>query len=129
MFSPGDIIAIRFFAPKIMNIKEPEATRQLGWRKLVRLRAQPGSAAATHHIASGIILFNIFTQPGAQPFSPTDESVNTQVMLVTENSSVPAPNVDGPAALYWLDYEPLSKGGTLSLALNAFFDANELPVI
>jgi hypothetical protein len=126
-FRSDDILAIRFFAPKIMNIKEPESTRQLGWRKLVRLRARPGSAAATHHIGSGIILFNIFTRPGAQPFSPTDESVNTQVMLVTETSSLAAPNAEGPAALYWLDYGPLSQGGTLSLALNAFFDANELP--
>jgi hypothetical protein len=127
LFRADDILATRFFAPKIMNIRDPESTRRLGWRKLVRLRARPGSAAANHHVGAGIILFNIFTQPGARPFSPTDESVNTQVILVTESSQVPAPNAPGPATLYWLDYGPLSKGGTLSLALNAFFDANELP--
>jgi hypothetical protein len=124
---PDDILVTRFFAPKIMNIKEPEATRKIGWRKLVRLRARPGSQAEKHHIASAIILFNIFTEPNAAPFSPTDESVNTQIMLVPEAASVAPPNGDGLDALYWLDYGPLSKGGTLSLALNAFFDANELP--
>jgi hypothetical protein len=122
-----DILAIRFFAPKIMNIHDPEATRKLGWRKLVRLRARPGSAAQAHHIGSGIILFNIFTEPGAQPFSSTDESVNTQVMLVTELPQIAAPNTSGLSALYWLDYDRLSSGGKLSLALNASFDANELP--
>jgi hypothetical protein len=126
-YRPDDILAIRFFAPKIMNIDDPPATRKVGWRKLVRLRARPGSPAAARHIESGIILFNIFTEPGAPPFSPTDESVNTQVMLITERGRVPPPNTDGPAALYWLDYSPLSTGGTLTLALNASFDANELP--
>jgi hypothetical protein len=122
-----DILALRFFAPKIMNILQPEATRQLGWRKLIRLRARPDSAAAAHHISSGIILFNIFTAPTASPFSPTDQSVNTQVMLVTELSQIPRPNTDGPSALYWMDYDTLANGGRLSLALHASFDANDLP--
>jgi len=121
-----EILVTRFFAPKVMNIKTPEATRKLGWRKLVRLRARPGSAAETHHISSGIILFNFFTAPGVTPFSADNESVNTQVMLVTNLSNVPAPNTEGPATLYWLDYDRLSKGGLLSFALEASFDANEL---
>ncbi len=33
----------------------------------------------------------------------------------------------GPDTVYWLDYDRLSKGGTLSLALHNSFDANELP--
>jgi hypothetical protein len=45
---PDDILAIRFFAPKIMNIKQPESTRLLGWRKLVRLRARPVSFCSTY---------------------------------------------------------------------------------
>jgi hypothetical protein len=126
-FRPDDILATRFFAPKIMDIKAPEATRKLGWRKLVRLRARVGSPAQINHITGGIILFNFFTEPGVTPFSPTNESINTQVMLLTEASSVATPNNDGMDALYWLDYGPLSSGGKLSLALNASFDANELP--
>ena len=38
--NPGDILVTRFFAPKIMNINLPEATRPTGWRKLVRLKAR-----------------------------------------------------------------------------------------
>ena len=124
---PDDILVTRFFAPKIMDIKAPEATRKNGWRKLVRLRARSGSAASNNHITSAIILFNFFTDPGAPAFSPTNDSVNTQVMLLTEASSVATPNNDGMDALYWLDYGPLASGGKLSLALTASFDASELP--
>jgi hypothetical protein len=127
-FRADDVLATRFFAPKIMDIKVPEATRKLGWRKLVRLRAQPNSPAQSNHITAAIILFNFFTEPGAPPFSGMIDSVNTQVMFVTELSKVAGPSDDtGMDALYWLDYGPLSAGGKLSLALNASFDANELP--
>src|SRR5439155_2115133 len=124
----NEILAIRFFAPKIMNIHDPESSRKIGWRKLIRLRARPGSRAAQHQIGYGVILFNIATSPGAAPFSPTDESKNTQVMLVTELGSVPPPNTPGPPTIYWLDYRAFSDhDGTLSLALDQTFDANELP--
>jgi hypothetical protein len=36
---PDDILVSRFFAPKIVNIDTSPATRQLGWRKMVRLKA------------------------------------------------------------------------------------------
>jgi hypothetical protein len=124
---PDDILVSRFFAPKIMNIKEPEATRKLGWRKLVRLRARAGSKAEAHKITAGIILFNIFTDPGKVPFGPEDESVNTQVMLLTDLAAVQSPGRVGPPTVYWLDYDKISNGGRLSLALHASFDANELP--
>jgi hypothetical protein len=126
-FQPNDILVTRFFAPKIMDIKQPVETRKNGWRKLVRLKSRPGSLAALHNIVSGIILFNFFTQPGVPPFAQGTESVNTQVMLITEPSHVPGLQADGPDTLYWLDYDQLSKGGLLSLALHASFDANELP--
>jgi hypothetical protein len=122
-----DILVTRFFAPKIMKINDPEATRQLGWRKLVRLRARPGSLAQKHDISSGIILFNFFTDPGVLPFGPGVESVNTQVILETDVAKVPPPNSDGPPSVYWLDYDALTNGGQLSPALNAFFDADQLP--
>ena len=127
---PDDILATRFFAPKIMDIKKPESERPTGWRKLVRIRAREGSQAREHKISSVIILFNFFSAPGATPFTPNDESINTQVMLVTELSSVGkrgTPESGDLEALYWLDYDRLSKGGRLSLALHASFDSNELP--
>jgi len=84
-----------------------------------------------NHIQYGIILFNVFTKPDQQPFaSDSSQSVNTQVILVPEETDFAKPN-DPPQAnydtIYWLDYDTLSNGGRLSLALNASFDANELP--
>lgn len=111
----GDILTVRFFAPKIMNINDPPNIRQLGWRKLIRLRARPGSLAATHAVDTAIILLNFFTNPGQQPFDPAQESANTQVILTTNDS-----NKD---SIYWLDYDKPSLGGRLSLQLNASFDA------
>jgi hypothetical protein len=113
----GDILSSRFFAPKITNVNDPPETRGLGWRKLVRLRSRPGSPAAKHGIDSAIILFNFFTAPGVKPFSASADSVNTQVMLTTT-----ATDKD---SIYWLDYSPISKGGKLSLELDASFDARD----
>lgn len=116
----GDILSSRFLAPKIANVSQPAATRPLGWRKLVRLLARRGSEASKHGISAGIVLFNFFTQPGARPFTPEAESVNTQVMLLTTRTSFAS---GGKDSLYWLDYGPLSAGGKLSLKLDASFDA------
>lgn len=107
----GDILATRFFAPKIVNINA--ATPIPGWRKLIRLRVRPDSRAARVGIQAAVILFNYFAPVGEQPFA--GQSINTQVMLV-------APIL--PNRLYWLDFNPQ---GTLSLALNASFDAADLP--
>lgn len=106
----GDILAARFFAPKIVNINVP--VPKAGWRKLVRLRVRPDSRAARVGIESAIVLFNFFAPIGQQPF--TEHSVNTQVMLS-------APLL--PNRMYWLDFDP---DGKLSLALNASFDAADL---
>lgn len=116
---PGDILSARFFAPKISNVNDPTETRDIGWRKLVRLRARPGSLAEQHQIDSAIILFNYFVAPGIKPFQAGAESVNTQVMLTSMA-------LDDRDSIYWLDYGPRSKGGLLSKQLDATFDAADL---
>ena len=98
----GDIVASRFFAPKITNVNDPPATRGLGWRKLIRLRTRPGSQAAKHGIDAAIILFNFFTAPGVKPFGIDAESVNTQVILTS--------TVAGKDSVYWLDYAQARTG-------------------
>jgi hypothetical protein len=113
----GEILASRFFAPKLINVNDQPATRKLGWRKLVRLHARKGSKAEQHGIDAGIVLFNFFTDPGKRPFSQDADSVNTQVMLTTLNAGVTA------TSIYWLDYGKISDGGKLSLELDACFDA------
>jgi hypothetical protein len=119
----GDILASRFFAPKITNVNDPPETRGLGWRKLVRLRSRPGSSAARHQIDSAIILFNFFTAPGVKPFGASADSVNTQVILTTTASSITTGS--DKDSIYWLDYSPIGKGGKLSLELDASFDARD----
>jgi hypothetical protein len=108
----GDILATRFFAPKITNVNV--AAPLPGWRKLVRLRARPDSRAARAGIQAAVILFNFFANAASdQPFS--GPSVNTQVMLLAPSRS---------DRLYWLDFQP---DLTLGLQLNASFDAADLP--
>lgn len=109
-FRDGDILAARFFAPKIVNISASTPTP--GWRKLVRLRSRPNSLAMQSGIDSATILFNFLVASTNQPF--TNNSFNTQVMLL-------APSL--PDRLYWLDFDGNQK---LSLALNASFDAADL---
>jgi len=116
---PDEILAARFFAPKITNVNDAAETRQLGWRKLTRLRARSGSAAAKNKIDSAIILFNFFMGPREKPFGVESESLNTQVMLTSTA-------LDERDSIYWLDYGRLSQGGKLSLKLDASFDARDL---
>ncbi len=106
----GDILAARFFAPKIVNINSKDPVP--GWRKLVRLRVRPDSPAARVGIESVIILFNFFSPANEPPF--LGHSFNTQVMVI-------APKLDN--RLYWLDFD---GDGKLTLALNASFDAAAL---
>lgn len=133
---PGDVLVSRFFAPKIMNVKfkEGDSDFRLGWRKLIRLKAQDKSAAQINHIASAVILFNTFTIPGEQPYGRGNFSVNTQIMLLPEPAKIrPLPPKSDKNAnmdtVYWLDYQNATKDGPgkLGYALNASFDANELP--
>jgi len=107
----GDILAARFFAPKIVNVNA--STPVPGWRKLVRLRARPDSAAARTGVESVIILFNYLAPVGTNPFGGT--SFNTQVMLIAPSHA---------NRLYWLDFDQTQ---TLTTALNASFDAADLP--
>ena len=106
----GDILATRFFAPKIVDISQ--TSLKIGWRKLVRFRSRPDSAAARAGVEAAIILFNYFAPAGQDPFS--SQSINTQVMLLVPTQ---------PKGLLWLDFDP---NNVLGLSLTASFDAADL---
>jgi hypothetical protein len=115
-FQPGDVLASRFFAPKITDVSGAGA-RTLGWRKLVRLRIRSESAADTHQVATLHLLFNFFSSEddllkGVSPFAK--ESVNNQAILT---------RVNGEA--FFLVYDRLSGGGLLTDHLTASFDARD----
>lgn len=139
--TPGDVLVSRFFAPKIMNVKfkEGDPYFKLGWRKLVRLKAQKDSPALkdakgkSGRIATAVILFNTFTSPKEEPYGRANFSVNTQVMLLPDPADVrPLAGQKGTGKMdtvYWLDYQSATAAGPgkLGYALHASFDANELP--
>jgi hypothetical protein len=115
--SAGDVLVARFFAPKISDASQASVAIA-GWRKLLRLRAQPGSPAAAHGIEYGIVLFNFFAPiEQLDPFAGND-SVNTQTILVGNDSR---------KSLYWIDFGKTSEGAKLSYELDAFFDAGHIP--
>ncbi|HEY1954402.1 MAG TPA: hypothetical protein VGH28_02295 [Polyangiaceae bacterium] len=116
----GSVLAARFFAPKITDVGQANSpAAAVGWRKLVRLRAASGSAAAANGVEAAFILFNFFAPIGAvNPFAGAD-SVNTQVMLVSSRTD--------RAPIYWLDYAKTSDGAKISKELDAFFDAGHTP--
>lgn len=92
------VLVSRFFAPKIVNYASGEPFTP-GWRKLVYLPVQPGSAAQKEGKISGAyILFNYAaTDRLLDPFSAKDGdghaiSKNNQVILVPKDLS---PQVKG----------------------------------
>ena len=127
---PDRLLASRFFAPKIGDVSGiggPAASKDLGWRKLVRLTVPPDAPAAARGIAAAYLLFNVF-QPrveiGSDPFEPCSRmpsrcSANNQVILVPQ--TVPS----GRDALFWLVFENAAAGGKRTDHLNATFDGGD----
>jgi hypothetical protein len=129
---PADLLAVRFFAPKIADVSNVGAKadkKDLGWRKVVRLRVRPG-ALADRGISSMFVLFNVF-QPRAElaadPFAactsnPKRCSDNNQVMLIVDK---PQPGKD---AAYWLVFKGRENGWARTDNLPATFDGGDIPV-
>jgi len=83
-----EIIAARFFAPKIVNVRDPKSPQGIpaggfGWRKVVRFRAREGSAARGAGLDFFYLLFNFVTQEPAFP-PPTAHAGQLQGLLVPD---------------------------------------------
>lgn len=91
----GDILATRFFAPKITLVTEPPNSPPasgFGWRKLVRFKARPGSDAEAQDIGLLMFLQNSFEKTVTNdPFNP-DENVAffNQAMAIRTSGVVDA---------------------------------------
>jgi len=124
---PGEILASAFFAPKITDVSGADPTKiNVGWRKVVYLKARSGSQAEAKGIGSGLLLFNKFQGAGnwaEDPIKPRadkkNESKTTQLMLIRAGGS----SLKYPA--YFLVYGILSAGGNLQAFLTASFDARD----
>jgi hypothetical protein len=129
---PNEILASAFFAPKITDVSADPSKINVGWRKVVYLKARKGSPAETKGISYGVLLFNKFQGAGnwaEDPIKPrkdkigndqqSNESKTTQFMLIrADGSSLKYPN-------YFLVYGRLSEGGKLQAFLTASFDARD----
>jgi len=126
---PDEILASAFFAPKITDVSGSDASKiNVGWRKVVYLKARSGSPAEARGIGAGLLLFNKFQGAGnwkEDPFTArkdkSNESKTTQFMLIRRNEKPPAKPLTYPT--YFLVYARLSEGGKLKAALDATFDA------
>jgi hypothetical protein len=123
-----DLLASAFFAPKITDVSQGDPDKiNVGWRKVIRLSARPGSDASKRGIAAGFLLFNKFqgTNHNVDPFAAredeSNESQTTQLILVRAGKS----SDDDPAnrPLHFFVFGPASKGAKLKFALQASFDA------
>jgi hypothetical protein len=122
---PDDLLASAFFAPKITDVFGSDKTN-VGWRKVVYLKARKDSRAEAKGIGSGLLLFNKFQGKGNWSEDPiksrkdkSNESKTTQLILVRADGS----SLKYPA--YFLVYGLLSAGGKLQAYLTASFDARD----
>jgi len=128
-FPKDSVLASRFFAPKIVNFNsptgDPKYPFQLGWRKLARVVAIPGSDADKAGLAAAYILFNYVQKTITDdPFpdgSFKTESFNTQAIIVPKSFKKGEED-----SAFFLDYASKTEGYKISLALNAAFDTAEL---
>lgn len=124
---PEKLLASAFFAPKITDVSKTPVN--VGWRKVVRFLALPGSEAEEKGIAAGYLLFNKFQGPNynLDPFKPrpdkSNESKTTQFLLTRAAGS----KLTRP--VYFLVYGPVSGGGTLITYLTASFDARDPKIV
>lgn len=86
---PDDLVAVRFFAPKIVDVSGEEKPAKLGWRKIIRLKARDGGPGAQGAQKDGLsflyVLFNFATDRKAEPPAfppPGTRAGQIQAMLV-----------------------------------------------
>jgi hypothetical protein len=118
----GEILVTRFFAPKIINVRDPQVdgvpVGGFGWRKVLRFRSRTGSLARTAGLDSFYLLFN-FTSGAGTAFPEGIHAAQIQSMLVPVY-----PSTGKHRDAYFLVYEKLDSGtpGKVGDFLVATFD-------
>lgn len=135
----GDILATRYFSPKITDVATNAAgvrwTFSYGWRKVVRFKARPGSKAAAKGITLMHVLINVFTDPNpnsspgpgtGDPFVSQPNNQNQVILTRGEGGNAPKP-------IYWFVVNEINQntgaGGKLLNFLSATFDARDPAII
>ncbi len=119
---PGELVSSRFFAPKIINVRDPQTAGVpkdgFGWRKVVRFRARDGSKARTAGLDSFFLLFNFTTQVPKFPPAGTHAAQLQGILQPVY------PTGGKHRDLYFLVYEALDSATPekIGLFLKATFD-------
>lgn len=118
---PGEILSTRFFAPKIINVRDPQVNGVpkggFGWRKVLRFRSREGSRARRDGLDTFLLLFNFTSQ---DPRFPQNEHAGQiQSMLIPDYR-----NRGSHRDAYFLVYLGLGKPdpGKVGFFLEATFD-------
>jgi len=123
----GEILVSRFFAPKIINVGDPQTggvpKDGFGWRKVLRFKARDGSAARSNGLDAFYLLFN-FTSDKPK-FPDGTNAGQIQAILIPTYPTGGKHN-----DIYFLVYEGLGKPnpGKVGFFLQATFDlASSVP--
>ena len=118
---PGEILVARFFAPKIINVRDPQQNGVpnggFGWRKVLRFLARNDSLARNDGLDAFYLLFNFAND--APKFPEDKPAAQIQALLVPTYPTNGEHN-----DIYFLVYEGLAKPtpGKVGLFLEATFD-------
>ena len=125
---PNEILATRFFAPKIINVGDPQSPQGVpkggfGWRKVLRFKARDGSAARSNGLDAFYLLFNFTSDT---PKFPGGDAGQIQAILIPTYPTGGRHN-----DIYFLVYEGLGttpNPGKVGFFLKATFDlASSVP--
>ena len=118
---PNEILVARFFAPKIINVRDPQENGVpklgFGWRKVLRFLARKDSPARKAGLDAFYLLFNFNSE--APKFPERQRAGQIQALLVPTY-----PTGDKHNDIYFLVYEGLAKPnpGKVGFYLEATFD-------
>ena len=117
----GEILVSRFFAPKIIDVRDPQTDGVpkggFGWRKVLRFKSRAGSPARTNGLDAFYLLFNF--ADNAPKFPEGKAAGQIQALLVPTYPTGGKHN-----DIYFLVYENLTvtTPGKVGLFLIATFD-------
>jgi len=117
----GEILVSRFFAPKIINVRDPQTDGVpkggFGWRKVLRFQSREGSPARSNGLDTFYLLFNF--ADNAPKFPEGKPAGQIQALLVPKYPTGGKHN-----DIYFLVYEALNSAtpGKVGLFLVATFD-------
>ncbi len=126
----GELLATRFFAPKITLVSTPaDATPKsgYGWRKLVRIRAKANSTAEANGIEFLYFLQNIFEKstPSGDPFD-AERNISLFNQAIATRKIGSRPYNDSKHGSYFFAYSPLVKCGANNTPVNC--EPNNAPI-